>query len=657
MRNLSSSAGRQVPRLAGFAARTTTTIGNLGEDCPRPSEYVRLRQRGVRRDITRPRFEAKELGEIDMVSTPLAPLDLVTATTRLVPVTFSGSRSGSGPVTLGQLNVLLWAADQTIFGAVQCQTLNVAPGRSLDQVTRAIGRLVSRHESLRTLFAVGTSGEWAQQVTASGELLVEVHEAGGRLAATEALLKQRLTAPFALDQEWPIRAAVITSGGAPAKVLLALTHAAADFASLGIIARDFRRLMSNSTSQAPEPPILHPLDQAELEMSPMAKSRAEAAVRYWETILRGTPQCMLAVPAHPPANSGSRIATLRSRAAALALARIADRTHASQSVVILAAVATLLGLRTVNDRCQITALCANRFARASRDYVGTIAQDALIDVGLTAETFDGIIEATRTAALTAYYYSQYDAKSLWQMISRVGEDRGTEFHRDCVVNDLNGAAGQVQMGHVGGLPEKGEAANALRDTRLVWTDTEPRPLLFYFEVFGLTRHDVSLSVWADQSRLPAAEVEHFLFAVERLLVAAERRNVPACDIGDLAGISPVLRDASWRRIDSCWVEMPAVQQLLDDVAAALPDIDAAQVFCARDVAGPRIAGSLVAYVSASGNRITPRILHAQCRQRLAGRPTAMAPAWYVICDRTPDDPARLESWRQLPVRVEGSGRA
>jgi len=591
------------------------------------------------------------------------------ATMRLVPVKFSGIRSGSGPVTLGQLNVLRWAKDQTIFGAVQCQTVNVAPGRSLNDVTRTIGRLISRHESLRTLFAIGTSKQWSQQVIGSGELLVEVHEAGGRLDATEALVKQRLNAPFALDREWPIRAAVITSDGAPAKVLLALTHTAADFASLGVIARDFRRLMSNSTSRVPEPPTLHPLDQAKLEMSPMARSRAEAAVRYWETTLRGTPQCMLAVPGHPQANVGSRMATLRSRAAALALARIADRAHASQSVVILAAVATLLGLRTINDRCQITSLCANRFARASRDYVGTIAQDALIAADLTAGTFDEIIQATRTAALTAYYYSQYDAGSLWKMIGRVSQERGTYFHRDCVLNDLNGAVVtrgeasprtplvQVQTGQAASLPEKGDAENAMRDTRLVWADADPRPLLFYFEVFGLTRHDVSLSVWADQSRFPAAEVEDFLFAVERLLVAAERRNVPARDIGELAGISPVLRDASWRRIDSCWVEMPAVQQLLDDVVASAPGIDAAQVFCTRGVASTRTAEALVAYASVSGDRITPQILHAQCLQRLAGRHTAMAPAWYVICDRPPDDLARLGLWRLLPVRAEGSGRA
>ena len=603
----------------------------------------------------------------------------MSATMRLVPVKFSGTRSGSGPLTLGQRNVLLWAADQTIFGAVQWQTLNLAPDRSLDDVTSAIGRLIGLHESLRTLFAIGASGEWTQHVAASGELLVEVHEAGGRLDATEALLKQRLNAPFALDREWPIRAAVITSGRTPAKVLLVLTHMAADFASLDIIARDFRLLMRNSLGEAPGPPALHPLDQAELEMSPLARRRAEAALRYWETTLRGTPQCMLAVPAHQPANSGQRMATLRSRAAALAMARIADRTRASQSVVILAAVATLLGLRTVNDRCQITSLCANRFTPASRDYVGTIAQDALITADLTADTFDGIIRATRTAALTAYYHSQYDAESLWQIIARVNEDRGTKFHRDCVLNDLNAAPVQVQTGHVGSLREreKGDAANAMRDSRLVWADTDPRPLLFYFEVFRLTRHDVSLSVWADQSRFPPAEVEDFLLAVERLLVAADRRNVPARDIGELAGLRPVLRDASWRRIDSCWVEMPAVQQLLDDVAASVPTIDAAQAFCTRDVASTRTAAAegpgqsdaaaggpgqsdaaaLVAYASASGDWITPQILHAQCQQRLADRPTAMAPAWYVICERPPDDPTCLELWRRLPVRVEGSGRA
>lgn len=580
----------------------------------------------------------------------------MTAPARLVPVKFTGTRSGAGPVTMGQRNVLRWAADQTIYGAVQCQTINIAPGRSLHDVTRALGRLVSRHESLRTLFAADASGALTQRVIASGELMVEVHEADGRLDAAAAPMRQRLSTPFVLDREWPVRAAIITSGGAPARVLLALTHTAADFASLGIIARDLRRLMSGGARQATEPPALQPLDQARLETSPMTAGRAEAAVRYWETTLRGTPQCMLAVPEHPAADAGSRMATLRSRTAALALTAIADRTRASQSAVILAAVATLLGLRTVNDRCQLTALCANRFARASRDYVGTIAQDALIAVDLTAATFDGIVHATRTAALTAYYHSQYDADRLWQVIDRVSEDRGTEFHRDCVVNDLNGAVVQARTAHAASGPERDDAARAMRDTRLIWADADPRPLLFYLEVFGLTRHDVSLSVWAEPTRFPAPDVEDFLYAVERLLVAAERRDIPARHIGELAGLRPVARDGSWRRIDSCWVEIPAVQRLLDDVAASVPGVAATGVFCGREAGGVPPAESLVAYAAAPGGDIDPRTLHARCLERLAGRPTTMAPAWYVICDGVPGDPACPRSWRQLPVLAEGSGR-
>jgi hypothetical protein len=66
----------------------------------------------ARRDITRPPFDARELGEIDMVSraligqrrrrrVQLTPL-------RAVPVEYTGERSGEGPLTLGQLNMYMW---------------------------------------------------------------------------------------------------------------------------------------------------------------------------------------------------------------------------------------------------------------------------------------------------------------------------------------------------------------------------------------------------------------------------------------------------------------------------------------------------------------------------------------------------------------------
>ena len=66
------------------------------------------------------------------------------ATMRLVPVKFFGTRSGSGPLTLGQRNVLLWAEDQTVFGAVQWQTFNLAPGRSPIDALPRLARAASK---------------------------------------------------------------------------------------------------------------------------------------------------------------------------------------------------------------------------------------------------------------------------------------------------------------------------------------------------------------------------------------------------------------------------------------------------------------------------------------------------------------------------------
>ncbi|HEY2443911.1 MAG TPA: condensation domain-containing protein [Streptosporangiaceae bacterium] len=575
-------------------------------------------------------------------------------------MSFHGERAASGPLTLGQLNVLLWAQGETAGGAVLCQDVDVA-GRSLDEVTTAIGQLVGRHESLRTRFAVNSSGEWKQLVSASGELLAEICAADDLPGSTVALaldsMRQRLGGkPFTLDSEWPLRVAVITSGGAPVKVLLAVTHMVADFASLGIVAREIGQLLAFGSGQALEPATCQPLDQAELEAAPSRKRRAETALRHWESVLRSTPQCMFAVPERTAPADPPQLAVMYSRAASIALAGIAERTQASQSSAIVAAIATLLGIYTANDRCQITAICANRFSPASRDFVGTIAQDAIVALDLNAGTFDEVIRGSRGATLTAYRCAQYDAAKLWATIDQVNEDRGTKFHRDCILNDVfivDSPAMSAQMDVSGRAPAPGDTVSAMRDTELIWVDVEPWPVLFYFVVRKMGERDVGLSLWADPLRMPRAEVERFLRGIERLLVAAAQRDIPVGEVSELTGIEPVSRDPAWLRIDRCWVELPAVQRLVDDAVAAVSGLGAGRVFSVRDADG---AETLVAYAAIPGGA-GPERLHAECMQRLPGRFTAMTPARYVICDRLPEDPDRIESWQRLPFLAEGSGRS
>jgi hypothetical protein len=66
---------------------------------------------------------------------------------------------------------------------------------------------------------------------------------------------------------------------------------------------------------------------------------------------------------------------------------------------------------------------------------------------------------------------------------------------------------------------------------------------------------------------------------------------------------------------------------------------------------------LTAFLTATDAVHTPQQAHARCMTALAHHRTAITPHHYVFCDQTPGNPAHLESWRRLPIRVEGSGRA
>jgi hypothetical protein len=74
----------------------------------------------------------------------------------------------------------------------------------------------------------------------------------------------------------------------------------------------------------------------------------------------------------------------------------------------------------------------------------------------------------------------------------------------------------------------------------------------------------------------------------------------------------VWRSADWVCVDSCWVELSSVRQLVIDaidVPTALPD-----------------------------------------------RHNTMAPGRYVLCAGIPDDPTDTAAWRALPVIAAGDGR-
>jgi hypothetical protein len=101
-------------------------------------------------------------------------------------------------------------------------------------------------------------------------------------------------------------------------------------------------------------------------------------------------------------------------------------------------------------------------------------------------------------------------------------------------------------------------------------------------------------------------------------------------------------------IDHCWVDVAAVQRLVDDAVG--PAV--ARVFAS---AGGR---PLVAGLTATDAVRTPEQAHARCLAALARHPAAITPRYYVISRTAPPDPAEHADPGAWPAPLAaGTGRA
>jgi Condensation domain len=559
----------------------------------------------------------------------------------MLPVRFTGARAATGPLTFGQRNTMSWAAqDGNEFSAVIHWVLALPDGVTLDDIVAAFEVLMARHEALRTNFVDGE-----QRVRDSGELAIEVHPLADSVTdsdAVESLVGRLRTGGIDFTSELPLRVAIGVRDGVPSVGVVVYSHLAVDFGSMVLIGAQFTVLAADPASRVVGDPGHQPLDQAAVEQSPRGVKAAEAALRHWESHLRTAPQSLYPMPLPASPGNGLRTGILSSPAAGLALGHISTRTRTSRQVIVVAAMCAVLSWRTGIRQSVFASVSGNRFRLRLREYVGSLAQDGLMALDTDEPTFDELVVRAAKATLTANTTSMFDATKLWRLIDQVGHERGTAFTRDFSVNDLST--------HFGLTDESAEmstdvadVAAALPRTEVLWIESAPFPVLLICNPAQLAP-DLMLGLTADLRYVSEAEVESLLRGVEGLLVAAAGENVPLTRLGEITGVVPVERDADWLCVDSCWVRLSSVRQLVTD---AVPG--------SRVVMG---SAGLVAYVSATSAISTPIEAHAACMSLLAepGRHTAMAPGHYILCAGTPTDVADESAWRALPVVAEGNGR-
>jgi hypothetical protein len=554
---------------------------------------------------------------------------------RTIQVTGTGARAGDGPLTLGQLNMFRWLSRVTdpFYGTLHVE-LPVPPGMSVDDVAGAIAALVARYETLRTTYVDDERPR--QRVAAAGVVTLEVRMLGDgrwgprdRPAVAETLVRRLRESPDPTRP--PMRMMVAVAGDQVIACAAAFSHLAVDHASIGIIERDFADILRNPARRQPGEPRHQPLDQAQLEATPTEQRRAERASHYRQAQSRRMPHRLYALPG-TPAGGESLVVELSSTAAATAVLRIATRTRASRSAIVIAAVCAVLAHRLGTREVVLPLNSSNRFERHLINYVGALAQNCVATVDIGDNSFDALVRHTWATVLEASRQARYDPAKQAELDERIEYERGLVFHHDLLFNSLVTET-PLAMAHRGVAP----APTELQWRPVPWNGTPLR--------FDLNQIDgrLRLAAWsADTGRVSRAELESLLLAVERLLVAAADGDLDAARIPDVIGLAPVVRGADWLLVDSCWVDLTEVQRLL---TAAF---EVAQIF-------PSVGGRpLVAHLVATDSVHTPEQAHARCMATLPEYPTALTPRHYVVCATAPPDPTDLAAWP--PPLAAGTGR-
>jgi hypothetical protein len=564
-----------------------------------------------------------------------------------VRVGFEGLRGRSGPLTLGQLNILEWVSrpGDPIDGRVDWVLDPPADARVSD-IVETFAVLLARHEGLRTSYSV--TDPPVQRTAAEGALVIEAFAvapddpvSADRRSLTIELLHRLRAGSAKLSDPLPLQVALVRRGEEVLAAAALCSHLAVDFHGLGLIGAEFAELVRDPRARVVGPARYQPLERAQAEREPRTGRRLAAAIGYWERQLERMPKHNHVGPRRGAVGESAAV-VITSPSAGQALDRIALRTKTSRSTVVFAVVCAALSQRTGHERWSAPLMSGNRFEPLLAEYVGTVAQSAVVDLDLTVSGFDELVGRVAGATITAYRYGLYDVYERRAAESRVGTSRGVDFCLEPLFNGVEGepATWDAEPG------ESGEPSAGADPTRLDWKPMPPTSSLIRFDMRPAHRA-LELQCWTgDTTRTTRADMESLLLAVERILVAAAEQDLDLGQLRRAGGLEPMPRGEDWLLIDYCWIELSAVQRLLED---ALPSV-APRIF--RSVDGR----ALVAYVPAGPHAQTPEEAHARCMADLPGRPSAMTPRWYVICDDAPAEPADPQAWRSRAVLSQGPGR-
>jgi hypothetical protein len=434
----------------------------------------------------------------------------------------SADRSGAGPATWGQ---------QTIWDAVASlgedgRRYNQMVGIRLDRpyprsaVLDALTAAALRHEALRTRLEPSPAGELVQILDASGEIPVVIRRCARE--ETEQVgreLLARLGDPaFDCAARWPIRVGLVEADGLVRHYAMALSHTAVDGGGLRRLARDVVMLLEGTSPERLRKlyPATQPLDEAAYQKSDRGRRRDAAARRHWCARLGDGPGQLFPAPGGQDPDALFPNIVLRSPALLRSVDHVAAVRNVSGSSVLLAAATWGMGRLTDAAEVQFQVVVSNRFLPGMAQTVTTLAQEGLFHAAVVEEDFGTLVRRVHAGALGAYRYASYDRRLLERDIERLRHDLPELAEHSCFFNDtrepelFRPAVPDTEI-----VP----LSRAREQTVVTWPVEFPprKDVSFGMDVLD-TPGAVDLTMTADASRIPRADMEAFLRGMEEVIV-------------------------------------------------------------------------------------------------------------------------------------------
>jgi hypothetical protein len=391
--------------------------------------------------------------------------------------------------------------------------------RCASDVLSGISAVLRRYEALRTRFPVDPVAGWQQEILAEGELDVPEFSAAEReVDGTVAEVVDLLVGPAFGPEELPVRFALVTVDGVPARLVVAGHHPAIDGVSASIVCAEV-------SGSGPKPhgaratlaPGWQPRDIAAYECGPKGRDRTEQAVEYLRQQLRQTPSEVRGDRPRPTGRPTFVWAQLESAAVAAAAQVLAHRYAVSPAAVIFTGYATALARWRGSGTQTFQLACANRDHPRLRWSVANLFQVVPAFVDLTAVPFPEACRRVALASRAAYHHGWSDPDRCDMVFREIQRERRGAIALRYSVN-LRYGVGEECTPPPG---PAGDAREVLGRSRLQETRTPAaypsRDVLF--TLWALT--DVArITLTADTTGMPEDRPASILRDLERILVDA-----------------------------------------------------------------------------------------------------------------------------------------